>query len=190
MTFRLLSNNLIESDSDDNDYDPANEQMATDDDSGSENENANEAEMPENNHESENDEPMADDESEDNQPSTSRNNRPGRDEYMRGKPFMPMEKVRRYLENTYSGRVSRKTVAALIGVIQYLMIHLLMEAEAKMRSRKQRRISEQVISMAIQENEQLSHLLANVNIPKSGVYGIIGHQPGLISRHPRRSRSD
>lgn len=168
MASRLLSINVIESDSDDNDYNPENEeQMATDDDSGSENESENEAEMR--------------DDSRHNRPSASGNHRLGFDDYMRGKPFMTMGKVRRYLVNTYSGRVSRKAVAALIGVIQHLMTHLIMESEAKMRSAKQRRISERIISMAIQGNTELSHLLANVNIPKSGVYGIIGHQPAPIA---------
>lgn len=184
MTHRLLSVNLSESDSDDNDFDPANEEQMADD-SGSENEE----EMPENNDDSEHDEPMAG-ESSSNRPSTSGNSRRELNDYMRGKPFMPIKKVHRYLENTYSERVSRKAIAALIGVIQYLTSHLLMEAEAKMRSEKQRRITERIISMAIQENKELSRLLTKVNIPKSGVYGIIGHQPEPITRRPRRSQSD
>lgn len=95
-------------------------------------------------------------------------------EYLNGKPFIALNHIHRYLHETYPNRISRKASAALIGVIQRLMVDLIMGVETEVRKGKSMRISAKKIGMAIHRDEEFTKLLSHVSIPESGVYGIIG----------------
>lgn len=98
-------------------------------------------------------------------------------EYLRGKPFLTMNRAHKYLRENCTERISRKASAALIGVTQGLMIDLLKDVALFMEHHKTKRISPKIISMVVQNDEELSTLLSNVSIVKSGMYGAINHMP-------------
>lgn len=95
-------------------------------------------------------------------------------EYLRGKPFIALGHIHRYLHKTYPDRISRKASAALIGVIQSLMLELITSVVAQVRNGKSNRISTKKLCMAIQQDEEFTKLLSHVTIPESGAFGIIG----------------
>lgn len=96
-------------------------------------------------------------------------------EYLKGKPVLSVNKTRTYLrDNNHAGRISRKAAAALTGTVQCLIIELIREAGFQTRKSKKKRISPKILCMAIKNDEELSKLLSQVNIPDCGLYGMIG----------------
>lgn len=155
----------------------------SDHDSGSGSESENEEPMPEEHL----DDSMSEDEPEDepmeepertsadmqNQ-STTRPINPKYRDHLKGKPFLRLATVRRYLKETYPHRISRNATAALIGVTQGLIIELIEEVRGQVLKGKTKRVSAKTICMAIQRDVEFSELLSNVFIPASGVFGMIG----------------
>lgn len=105
-------------------------------------------------------------------------------EYLRGKPFIPLAKVHRYLHDTYSFRVSRRATATLVGVVQGLLADLLNEVKTQIENQKTRRISAKTICMAIQQDPEFPQLFVNVVIPETGIFGVFNsstHGPTVQS---------
>lgn len=121
------------------------------------------------------DEPNESDEPDEPVPrSNTRRASPELAEYLNGRPFIALGHIQRYLHKTYPDRISRKASAALIGVIQSLMMDLITDVEAQVRKGKSKRISAKKIGMAIQQDEEFTKLLSHVILPECGIYGIIG----------------
>lgn len=120
------------------------------------------------------DEPEIDDD----EPSTKK--KENIDDYMRGKPFIGVRRIRKYLRKNYKGRISRKASAALIAVIQSLMMDLIKKIKVQVQKGDSKQITPKSISKVIQSNPAYSLLLAHVNIPESGLYGIIGTHPNIV----------
>lgn len=98
-------------------------------------------------------------------------------EYFRGKPFMTVNSIHTFLRENCSNRISRKASAALVGVMQGLLMDLLKEIVEYMQDNKIKRISPKIISMVIQTDSEIARLLSNVLIPESGIYGNIQQLP-------------
>lgn len=96
-------------------------------------------------------------------------------EYIRGKPFISVNRIHTYLSEKSPNRVSRKASAALIGVIQSLMADLILGIKTYiLHNVKTKMIRAKIISMTIQDDLQFTRLLSHVNIPESGIFGSIG----------------
>lgn len=104
-------------------------------------------------------------------------------EYLRGKPVISVNKTRNFLRNnTYAARISRNAAAALTGIVQSLIIELILEAEKTTRKDNRKRISPRLLCLAIQNDSEISKLLAHVTIPEAGIFGLISTLPDLKAR--------
>lgn len=84
--------------------------------------------------------------------------------------LFPVSRVRRHLRAKYSpGRVTASAAVYLTGVLEYLCAEMLATAGDAAKERKQVRIDNRCISLALQNDREMLALVHNAIIPGGGV---------------------
>lgn len=94
-------------------------------------------------------------------------------EYFKGKPMISINQMYRYLRGqNYAKRTSRRAAAAVIGIIQRILIELIRHINACAQKKNLKRMKPRHIGLAIRNVKEFSKFFWNVMIPDAGVLGI------------------